>query len=137
MEEKEIILNRAKCLSCGDIVTSYGVHDYITCSCGKLSVDGGTAYLRRAYNDITLVEELSVYSDAPFEIIRENYHRGGRGKNNDEPLRWVPLFEMSDSWLKNCIIYNDERNLSKSMMNYFYLKELRYRKRMEISILDK
>ena len=134
MEEEQIILNRAKCLACGDVITSYHVHDYITCSCGKLSVDGGSNYLKRSYNDATLVEEMSIYSDAPYEIIRENYCRGGRGENGDEPLKWVPLSQMSNKWLHNCITYNDERGNSKSFANYMYLKELKYRQRMEIFV---
>ena len=134
MEDNQIILNRAKCLACGDVVTSYGVHDYVTCSCGKLSVDGGSSYLKRSYNDATLVEEMSIYSDAPYEVIRENYYRGGYGKNGDEPLKWVPLSQMSDEWLENCIIYNLERGNHNCFSNIMYEKELDYRTEKEISI---
>ena len=80
-EERQIVLNRAKCLSCGDIIVSYNRHDYKSCSCGKLSVDGGQDYLRRAYNVPLLVEEMSIYVDDEYEIVRENLYRGGYGKN--------------------------------------------------------
>lgn len=41
--------NKIKCLSCGDIIESTHVHDYKRCKCGKVAVDGGTEYLKRAY----------------------------------------------------------------------------------------
>ena len=81
-------------------------------------------------------KDLSIYSDAPFEVIRENYHRGGRGKDGLQPLTWVPLSKMSNEWLKNCIKYNDDRGIKNCDSNYWYNKELRYRKRMEIFIED-
>lgn len=59
----KIIRNAAKCLGCGDVIESKHVHNFVTCSCGKLSVDGGREYLRRCfaeydgYEDISIVEE--------------------------------------------------------------------------------
>lgn len=49
MDEYIIISNRAKCLICGDVIESKSVHDYVTCSCGRLSVDGGHEYIRRSF----------------------------------------------------------------------------------------
>lgn len=34
------------CLSCGDIIVSWGHHDYKHCRCGKCMVDGGREYFR-------------------------------------------------------------------------------------------
>ncbi len=42
--------NAAHCHKCGDIIESLYRHDFVTCSCGQVSVDGGLAYLRRVYN---------------------------------------------------------------------------------------
>jgi len=57
-----IISNKAKCLKCGDVIESKSVHDFVTCSCGSLSVDGGKDYLRRVgnYGDF---EDLSEIQD--------------------------------------------------------------------------
>ena len=55
-----IIRNRARCLSCGDILESRSVHDFVTCSCGNLSVDGGHEYLKRNVRDTSKYVELSV-----------------------------------------------------------------------------
>ena len=41
--------NRAKCLTCGDVVESKHVHDFVTCKCGAISVDGGNEYHRRLW----------------------------------------------------------------------------------------
>jgi len=59
----KIKTNKAKCLLCGDIIESKSVHDFVTCKCGKLSVDGGHEYLRRSFSkhgdfkDLSEIEE--------------------------------------------------------------------------------
>lgn len=42
-----IIQNAVTCLGCGDFIVSKHRHDFVTCSCGSISVDGGQDYLRR------------------------------------------------------------------------------------------
>ena len=42
-----IIQNAVTCLGCGDFIVSKHRHDFVTCTCGAISVDGGQAYLRR------------------------------------------------------------------------------------------
>src|SRR5271166_4679007 len=42
------IKNRAKCKLCKDILESFHQHDYVTCTCGEISIDGGTSYWRCA-----------------------------------------------------------------------------------------
>jgi len=37
-------LNRAKCAKCGDIIISKFRHDYVSCSCGEIFIDGGNDY---------------------------------------------------------------------------------------------
>lgn len=46
-----IVRNSAKCLACGDEIESKTRHDFVTCSCGAISVDGGTSYLRRVMRE--------------------------------------------------------------------------------------
>ncbi|WP_435070949.1 DUF7695 domain-containing protein [Ohessyouella blattaphilus] len=50
-EIKKIKHNRFKCLTCGDIMESTSRHDFVTCACGNLSVDGGHDYFRICYRD--------------------------------------------------------------------------------------
>lgn len=42
-----IIQNAVSCLACGDFIVSKHRHDFVTCTCGAVSVDGGQEYLRR------------------------------------------------------------------------------------------
>lgn len=57
-----IFLNQAKCLLCNDVITSSHRHDFVTCSCGNLSVDGGSWYAKRLFSaSIDDYEEMSVY----------------------------------------------------------------------------
>ena len=57
-----IIRNSARCRKCNDEIESKYRHDYVTCNCGAISVDGGRAYLRRrAKDDIDDVIETSVF----------------------------------------------------------------------------
>ena len=45
--KERIIINAIQCRHCGDVIESKSTHDYVTCSCGACSVDGGNDYLRR------------------------------------------------------------------------------------------
>ena len=56
----DIFLNQAKCLKCGDVITSSHRHDFVWCSCKSLAVDGGSWYTKRLYNKIEEWEEMSI-----------------------------------------------------------------------------
>ena len=57
-----IIKNSARCCVCETEIESKHRHDYVSCPCGNLSVDGGTDYLKRSvsyvnkYDDTSIVE---------------------------------------------------------------------------------
>lgn len=55
----DIFSNSATCLICGDTIRSRNRHDYQTCSCGNLSVDGGSWYLRRGFKDQSTYKDTS------------------------------------------------------------------------------
>jgi len=46
-----IVRNSAKCLFCNQEIESKHIHDFVTCSCGMLSVDGGKDYLKRCFKE--------------------------------------------------------------------------------------
>jgi hypothetical protein len=46
---KKIIRNAIKCNHCGDIIESLYTHNFVKCSCGCCSVDGGKEYLKRGF----------------------------------------------------------------------------------------
>lgn len=63
-ENMKLILNAAKCLKCGDVVVSTHHHDFRSCGCGKVAVDGGLDYIRRV-GHLDLVEEHCAYTWDP------------------------------------------------------------------------
>jgi len=60
---KKILKNSARCKSCGDIIESKHRHDWVSCKCGKIFVDGGLEYLRRGAEDLNLIEDLSIVNN--------------------------------------------------------------------------
>ena len=58
---RRIKSNKARCNHCGDVLESEFRHDFKTCTCGKISVDGGKDYVRRGYWERSDYEELSEY----------------------------------------------------------------------------
>lgn len=131
-DEVKLIANKRVCSSCNEEIWSKHLHDYVTCSCGACFLDGGNGYSRRGGSSTNT----SVWSDAPFEVIRQHELRGGRGKDGDQPLTWVPIAEMSDVWLQSTLTYMEERDLDDSD-HYKYLKmEEKYREENGISVAD-
>ena len=57
--KRRITKNAVKCKICGDKIESTYRHDFVTCSCGNVSVDGGHDYLRRAFRNRDEYIELS------------------------------------------------------------------------------
>jgi len=65
MKYRRITKNAIKCKKCGDVIESTYRHDFVTCSCGAISVDGGYDYLRRAgdldgYIEMSESEEVEI-----------------------------------------------------------------------------
>ena len=57
---KKLINNKWKCLYCNDIIESKHQHHFISCKCGKSSIDGGTEYIRLV-GDLSMIECMSEY----------------------------------------------------------------------------
>lgn len=60
---ERIITNKIRCKKCGDIIESKTRHDFKTCRCGAVAVDGGYDYLKRTGNyedweELSEVEQL-------------------------------------------------------------------------------
>jgi hypothetical protein len=78
-----IIQNAVSCLACGDFIVSKHRHDFVTCTCGAVSVDGGQEYLRRVgdfANAVDLSWSLSdeLYRDSADAV--EEARNTGRNK---------------------------------------------------------
>ena len=57
---RRIIRNAILCNHCGDVLENTYRHEFKTCSCGRVSVDGGLDYLRRCFQSKDDYTELSV-----------------------------------------------------------------------------
>lgn len=51
----------AECLGCHTVITSTHRHDYVSCKCGALAVDGGWDYARRVMAPGAHWRDLSLY----------------------------------------------------------------------------
>lgn len=59
---KKILCNKIKCKKCGDIIESKNRHDFVSCKCGSVAVDGCNSYLKRIGNREDW-EELSEFTE--------------------------------------------------------------------------
>lgn len=126
--EVQLLANRWKTPD-GTILQSKHRHDYVSHedANGKVyAIDGGIGGYTRIIGDISDLENLSLYSDDPFEEIREHFSRGGYGKNGDEPLQWTVLKDMSDEYLGGIIEF-EESYRPKNPYLWVYLKEKEFR----------
>ena len=104
--EKQIILNRVQCKSCGDVLTSYNRHDYKTCGCeNETMVDGGTDYQRYGGKDLSLVDSSStIYLSDNHEMNRSAAHWGNRGKDGKSSLSYKSVADMSNDHIINILL---------------------------------
>jgi hypothetical protein len=64
MEKIIIKTNKIRCKHCEDVIESTYRHDYVSCKCGAVAVDGGKDYLRRTF--------MSCSPDFDYEELSEN-----------------------------------------------------------------
>lgn len=65
-----IIKNVIRCNHCGDVLESAYTHDFKTCKCGTVSVDGGHDYLRRCFNTLDDFTDLSLFKNTDENGLR-------------------------------------------------------------------
>ncbi len=56
----KILVNQIRCNKCGDSPYSSYRHDYKSCECGAVAVDGGCSYLKRSFKGEDSYEEMSI-----------------------------------------------------------------------------
>jgi len=134
--EKQIILNRIQCKSCGEVLTSYNRHDYKTCGCeNETMVDGGTDYQRYGGKDLSLVDSSStIYLSDNHELNRSAAHWGNRGKDGREALSYKSIADMSNDHIINILL--DMGGKIAPWMEDIFDKEILYRINNKITIDD-
>lgn len=54
MNEKKLVKNAIQCVHCRDVIESKYTHDFKSCKCGAVSVDGGLSYTKRSFRESPL-----------------------------------------------------------------------------------
>ena len=80
-----IISNQIKCTKCGDSIYSKDRHDYVSCTCGSVSTDGGQDYLKRCgseYIDQSIVWDDNLVTQMVNDLkeLDKEYPRSDYGK---------------------------------------------------------
>jgi hypothetical protein len=82
----KLVRNAARCNVCGDYIESGNRHDFRTCKCGNVSVDGGHSYVRRAFQQSVNFTDDCEWQLLPEEELKrkidyyaEQSKRGGMG----------------------------------------------------------
>lgn len=126
MSKERIVSNRIRTPD-GTILESMHRHDYVTYTDAngkEYMVDGGLDYLRRNLHDDAPYEELSVYDDASYALIREVFKWGTRGKDGKQPLTYVPLKDLTTEHIE--AILETQTHIQEHIRKIF-LDELSFR----------
>lgn len=97
MQQPKILANRWKHPD-GTILQSFDRHHFVEYK--GCSVDGGLSGYTRVSGDL---ENCCVFTDSPFDRIREGFHWGTRGKNGDQPLTYKPLKDLDTDHIEAII----------------------------------
>lgn len=122
---RKLILNRIRTPD-QTVLTSRHRHDFkshLDKNNEIYSNDGGIDYTKRSIND-TPYEDISLYSDDPFEKLREDMEWGTFGRNGDSELQYKSISNMSTNHIKailsNCTVAD--------YLKEIFEKELEFRK---------
>lgn len=100
-----IIQNAVSCLSCGDFIFSMHRHDFVTCTCGSISVDGGQEYLRRV-GAIEACVDMSW--SLPDDVYRECADAVENAKDSNRNKFGIANAVMRKLRERNCIVAEGE-----------------------------
>jgi hypothetical protein len=89
---KQLLINSIICNNCFEKITSRYRHDYQTCKCGSVSIDGGLEY--RKFNGTDFIDA-AIYNTDLHEKIRLSFKWGSFGKDGNESLKYIKLCDMS------------------------------------------
>ena len=126
MSKERIVSNRIRTPD-GTILESMHRHDYrvyVDANGKEYMVDGGLDYLRRIIHDDAPYEELSVYADEPHAEIREAFKWGTRGKDGKQPLKYVPLKDLTTEHIEAIL---DTQSHIADYVRKIFIDELSFR----------
>ena len=118
----------------GTLMESHSRHDYreYTDANGKTyMIDGGIDYVRRSNHGDEVCA--CVWTDDDFETVRQATTWGTRGKYGDEPLRYVPVAEMTNKHIQAVL---DTQPMMSAVIKGVMIMERDYRIQNNIEITD-
>lgn len=121
MTEPALLANRWQAPD-GTIVQSHHRHDFVEYAGGF--VDGGIDYIRLGAKAVKW-KDLCVYSNDPHVVIREAFTWGTRGKDGNQPVRYVLLKDLTEEHIE--AILETQWQIPNYIRKVFE-DELKYRK---------
>jgi hypothetical protein len=85
----KIVKNAAQCLKCKTVIESKHRHDFVSCECGAIFIDGGHAYIRCGADSWTNFKSLSKSE----EFIREETEWEKRWRQEGHPSTSVTYLD--------------------------------------------
>tara|TARA_R110000868_G_C10545196_1_gene735355 strand:- start:238 stop:627 length:390 start_codon:yes stop_codon:yes gene_type:complete len=121
--DRQILVN---CIQTPDGTKLYSRHrhDYVTYidkNDKEYMVDGGLDYLRRNIHDDAPFTELSLYEDDAFDILRNEFAWGTRGKDGRQPLTYKVLSSLEDDHIQ--AILDTQHHIPMFIKNLFELEQ--------------
>lgn len=131
----KLVRNAIKCPD-GTVLQSFTQHDYQSHVDGitgeTYMVDGGLVYQRGSINDVP-AENMSLWTDSPFHLVRDAFLWGTYGKYGDQPLQRRPLSTLTDNHIE--AILDTQFHVPEQYQELFK-QELEYRKHHNIIIIE-
>ena len=107
----------------GTILQSFNRHDYKTHLDAKTGetymVDGGLDYCRGTINKVP-AEDLCVYVGDDFNHIRAAFSWGTRGKDGQQPLKYVPMKDLDTDHIQ--AILDTQQHIPDYIRNQFVME---------------
>ena len=122
MNETFIVLNQIRTPD-GTILRSLSrnhYQTYIDKNGKEYMVDGGNDYLRRNVYEDAPYDELTIYSDDSFDVIRRSLHWGTYGPKGDQPKRYVALFDLSNDHIR--AILDTQQQVQGQLRQWFEME---------------
>lgn len=71
---RKVLVNKARCKKCNDIIESKHEHDFKRCSCGSIFIDGGTDYQKYGWglNQQEEKSELDDFIDFSYSVYEDD-----------------------------------------------------------------
>jgi hypothetical protein len=114
-----ILKNSKRCNHCNDEIESKHRHDFVTCKCGKIAVDGGKDYGRTMFTELSDFTDTSIDDDGTHELRRKHLTWGNsydKDMNRLPETIYNPIKDMTSDhiqaildggWAKNNTFYEE------------------------------